>query len=180
MPLGKIGKIAYRASPNFSQRLVSEEGLVAADEHVVKGGQAHEVVVVDDLARVVHVEEGALTVVDVQRQAAQMLRLERGDDSLGVDQAAARRVDQHGTGLHLGQRLAVDDVLRLVRQRAVQADDVALHQEGVEVRVCPPAVLKLLVLEGVEGDHPAPKPHHYPGQGNSNLAGPDQADCLSM
>lgn len=173
MSLNEVGKVAYRASPNLGQGFVGEEGLVATDEHIVEGGQAHELVVVDDLARVVLVEEGALAVVDVQRQAAQVFRLEGGDDGLGVDQAAARRVDEHGAGLHLGQRLRVDDVLRLLRQRAMQADNVALRQEGVEVRVRPAALLELLVLKGVGGDHVAPEPYHDPGQGNSDLAGPD-------
>jgi hypothetical protein len=46
------------------------------------------------------------------------------EDGERVHDAATRGVDQERTGRHLGQRLAIDEMTRLRRQRAVQADHV--------------------------------------------------------
>ncbi|KAI0842782.1 hypothetical protein F5Y06DRAFT_73372 [Hypoxylon sp. FL0890] len=62
----EVTQIANRAVSNLAQRFLREEGLVAAHQHVMKGSQTHELVVVDDMTRMVVVEECALAFVHVQ------------------------------------------------------------------------------------------------------------------
>lgn len=69
------------------------------------------------------VEAGAGDAVLAQRREQRRL----------VDQPAAGGVDDDGIGLHQRQTLGIDQVAGLGRQRAVQADDVALRQQGVQI-----------------------------------------------
>ena len=60
-----------------------------------------------------------------------MARSQGVGHSLLVYQRAASRVDKDAALLHLGQRLGVDEVARLLVQRAMQGDDVAHGQQTV-------------------------------------------------
>lgn len=170
----EVGKVPDGDVSDLAQRLLGEEGLVPADEDVVESGETHQVVVLDDGAGVVVVEEGALVLVHVERQAAEVLSLQCGDDGLGVDEAAARRVHQHRALLHLAQCRVVHDVPRAVRQRTVQADDVGAAQQVLQRRVH--AVLgKLVAGEGVAREQLAPEPAHDAREGDADPARADDA-----
>lgn len=170
----EVGEVPKGDVGDLAQRLLGEEGLVPADEDVVEGGEAHEVVVLDDGAGVVVVEEGALVLVHVEGQTAEVPLLQRGDDGLGVDEAAARRVHEHRALLHLAQRGLVHDVPRAVRQRTVQADDVGAAQQVLQRRVLAVAG-ELVVGEGVEGEQLAPEPPHDAREGDADPARADDA-----
>lgn len=170
----EVGEVPESDVSDLAQRLLREESLVPADENVVEGGEPHQVVVLDDGAGVVVVEERALVLVHVERQAAEVPLLQRGDDGLGVDQAAARRVHQHRALLHLGQRRLVHDVPRAVRQRTVQADDIGAAQQVLQRRVL--AVLgELVVAEGVVREQLAAEAPHDAREGDADPAGADDA-----
>jgi len=175
----EVDEVPHGAAGDLGQGFVGEESLVAAHDDVGEGHEAHEGVVLDDLGRVVVVEEAALGLVHVEGQAAEVATLEGGDDGLGVDEAAARRVDQDGALLHLGQRVLVDDVARRLHEGAVQADEVALGQQGVQVGVLA-ELLELGDGEGVVGEHAAAVALHDAGQGEADLAHAQHADRLAV
>src|SRR6267378_977224 len=70
---------------------------------------------------------------DVETSTSQMA----GEQSLGqsffVHDRTASRIDEYRTALHPGECGAVDQSLRIDVQRSVDAHDVALAQEHVEV-----------------------------------------------
>ena len=78
---------------DVAQRLLGEEGLVAGDQHIGHGDQTHQLVVPDDVAGEVLVEEVALLLVDVQAGGADALLLQTLDQIVGVDQTAAGGID---------------------------------------------------------------------------------------
>src|SRR4029079_1142657 len=68
----------------------------------------------------------------VQRRARQLSRSQRLQHRALVDDAAARAVDQVRPLLHLRERRAVEQVLRLGDERNVQRDEVRLRDQLVE------------------------------------------------
>lgn len=172
-------QVPQGAGGDLVQGLLGEEGLVAADEDVVEGGQTHEQVIVDDVTGVVSVEEAALALVHVEGDAAEPPALERSEQRVRLYQAAAGGVDELGAGLHARQRLLVDDVVGALHQGAVEADEVGLAQHLVQLRVG--AVLaELVVLEGVEAEDAAAEAGaHDAREAHADAAGADDADGLA-
>ena len=77
---------------------------------------------------VVHVVEG-LNLIDVQAGSLNLAALEARHQCVRVHQAAATGVHHDDAVFHLGDRVGIDDVVGLVRQRDVGADHVALDQQ---------------------------------------------------
>ena len=73
-----------------------------------------------------------LFLVDVEGGAGDQPLLQRPRERGFVDNGPARRVDQICGALHLRQRLLVDQMVRLRRQRAVQRHDVGGGQQPIE------------------------------------------------
>ena len=71
--------------------------------------------------------------VDVERRAGDRAVPERRDERRLVDDRASRGVHEHGRRPHPRERRRVDQVPRLRRQRAVQADDVGGLEQRVEL-----------------------------------------------
>src|ERR1041385_1469194 len=71
--------------------------------------------------------------VNVQPRGTQAPLFQRLRQRLLANQVAAGRVDEDRARLHLRQRLAVDDPLGLRARRHVQAQDVALGEEPLEI-----------------------------------------------
>src|SRR5436190_18154448 len=69
----------------------------------------------------------------VERGARERARLERVAKRVELDDAAARRVDQHGRALEQREPPPIDEPARLGREVAVQRHDVGLAQQRVEV-----------------------------------------------
>ena len=113
-------------------RLGREEGLVRRDDHIGEEQQPRQRVVVDDRVRPVFVEVVAFLLVDVQPRRADLLAFERFDQRFGLDKLSAAGVDDHHAAFHAGDRGLVDEVLRLVGERAVERDDVRTAVEFVE------------------------------------------------
>lgn len=171
-------KVVDGALGNLGEGLLGEEGLVAADDHVGERHETHQHVVLDDVRGVVVVKELTLGLVHVEREASDVVGLERLDDGLGVDEASSRRVDQHGVLLHQRKALGVDDVACLVHEGTVEADNVALGEKVLEV-----AVLAILLKggrwEGIIGEEGAAEALHDAGGSKTNLANTDDADRLA-
>ncbi|KAL4891581.1 hypothetical protein BDV59DRAFT_194270 [Aspergillus ambiguus] len=151
--------VAQRHRRNLPQRLIRKERLMAAHQHIVERHQAHQHIVMDYFPRVVVVEQIPLLLVHIQRQPAHLAGLQRLDRRPSVDQSAARRVHQQGARLHPRQRFLVDDVPGALRQRTVQADDVAVGQQRLQIDKL--AVLaELVAAKRVKRQQPAPKAVH--------------------
>ena len=71
---------------------------------------------------------------DVQRRAGDVPALQRGQQGILVDEAAARAVDDVRAGRQHGQGAGVDQAARLVGQRRVDGQDVGLRQHVVQGR----------------------------------------------
>ena len=69
---------------------------------------------------------------DVDCGAAQMSRIQRSDQRLGVDDAAARAVDEHRARAHRGEPAGVDETHGLRGKRNVQRHDVGVAQQFVQ------------------------------------------------
>ena len=78
-----------------------------------------------------------LMLVHVERRAGDHARTQRLDERPLVDDRPARRVDEHRGRLHPGQPGRVEEMARLGRRRAVDADDVGAGEERVEIVVPP-------------------------------------------
>ena len=74
-----------------------------------------------------------LLLVHVEAQVADGAVLERLDDRLGVDQAASAGVHDHHAALIARERRALDEVVRLGRERRVEGDDVGLARRAPRV-----------------------------------------------
>jgi len=80
-------------------------------QNVAEGQQPGQGVVGQDVVGQVAVEDASLALVDVKADAADPAFLERRDQRIGVDQAAAAGVDQNDPGFHRGQTPGVDQVV---------------------------------------------------------------------
>ena len=68
----------------------------------------------------------------VERGAAEMAGIERGDERLLVDQRAARSVDEVGALFHLGEGFGVHQAARRRLQRRVHRDEIGARQQIVK------------------------------------------------
>ena len=119
---------------------------------------------------------GRLGVQHVERGGPDPPGPQRLDDRAGIDQAAARGVDQHRGGLHHGQFRGADQASRLRRQRGMQRNRVAPAEQvgqGQQRRQARPRPEERIVRH-----HLAAERGEIPGQAPGDLAEPDQADPL--
>ena len=105
--------------------------------------------------------------------------LERGVERVLVDDAAARGVDEHQRRLGLGELVGADQADGLGRLGQVDADEVGLGEQGVEVdqtdaHLRGPAGLHV----GVVGDHVHAERREPLGDQDADPAEPDDADGL--
>src|SRR4029077_1035193 len=133
-------------------------------------------VVRDHCARQVLEEETSLFFVNVDRHAAELAGFERFDRRLGVDQAAAARVDQECAPLAAGQRAGIDDVIGPRRQWAMQRDDVGLSLNPLGPNVTAADFFEFRRMMHVKADHFAAEPSHDPRKDGPDLAGADYSD----
>ena len=130
-------------------------------------------------------EERALLLINVESQPGEPAVLQRSDDSLGVDELAARGVDQGCAGPEHGQAGAVDEVVRLRRERAVQRDDVRLAEQRVEAVGVGASDGAVRVAEGWALEDVVPEQAAPEAGGEDlrcrepDLAGADDADGLA-
>ncbi|KAJ8561830.1 hypothetical protein ON010_g7849 [Phytophthora cinnamomi] len=162
------------------QGLLGEEGLVTRDQHVREREQAGQRFVADDGARAVRVEVLALALEHVEADRADLAALEAVHQSLGVDQAAAARVDDHDAVLHLGDALGVDRVLGRREQRAVQRDDVGAGPHLVQRHVLHAVAQGLGILHHIVAQHLGAEAGGDASEERANLARAHDADGLAV
>ncbi len=153
---------------------------MGGDDHVGEGQQARQHVVLQRLVGAVLEEQLGLLLVDVQAQVAELAALQRADQRRGVDQRAASGVDQHGAALHPRQAVAVDQVAGGRVQRAVQAEDVALGEQGIEVRVLAAEGGQRGVGLRVDQQHAAAEAEHDAREHRADLPAADHPDGLAV
>ena len=153
---------------------------MTGEQHVVAGGEAAEDVIGDHLVGLVLEEEIFLLLVDVQPQGADAGGLEGLDGGVGVEQAAPAGVDDHHPVLHLGEGLLVQQVVVLLEQGTVQADDVGLTQQGVDVHVFGPQIDGSLVRVGIAHQQAHAKALEDAQGGDADLAGAYDAGGAAM
>ncbi len=146
---GEVPDVLQGGGGDVAQRLLREVGLVGGDDDVVERQQARQRVVVDNLVRAVFVEVLALLLVDIQSGRSDLFVFQSFDEGVGVDELSAAGVDDHHAVLHLADGVVVDEVLRLLRQGAVQGDDVRAVVELVECGI-DHLVLAGKVVVGIE------------------------------
>ena len=76
---------------------------------------------------------GRLLREHIERRAAEMAAFEGGFERGFIDELAARAIDEPRPRLHFGQRIGIDDMLRLRRQRRVQRNQISAREEIVEL-----------------------------------------------
>ena len=81
--------------------------------------------------RVVGIER--LLLPGVNRGTPNLALFESLDQSLVIDDSAARLIDDDGVGLHYVELLLADKTAGILGQRAVQGDDVGLAQQSLEI-----------------------------------------------
>lgn len=173
IPEGTVG--------NLLEGLLGKKGLVTADNDVGEREETHEDVVLDDVAAMVVVKNGCFVFIDVEGDAGEAAVLEGVDDGSGIDQAAARGVDEDGVVGEQRQGMRVDDVLGRLGERAVEAQDVALREEvgeGVDVGAVGG---EGRVGERVVGEDAAAEAGgHDAGEGDADAARADEADGFAV
>ena len=108
-----------------------------------------------------------------------MLGIERIDQRLLVDQAAAGAVDDAHALLHLRDRRRVDDVPGLLGQRRVQRDEIGALEQIVELDLLDADVLGALRRqERIERDHLHAQAERAVGDDGADIAAADHAQRL--
>ena len=146
-------------------------------DHVRARDEQRERVVVDDRVGAVLVEEVRFLLVDVQPGAAHGAAVQRVQQRFAVDQRAARGIQDKDALFHLGEGVAVQDVPRVRRQRAVQRDHVAFPEQRVELDVIEPAVL---CGELVVGEHAHAKRLRQPAGSLADAAKSNDSHRLAV
>ena len=125
-----------RALYHVEHCLVGEKRNVRRDDGVLEGFE-NDIVVVGDMAvvAVIHADDVILALEAVHADRADAAGFDSLDQSAGVDECAARAVDDNNAGLHLSDGLGVDHMERLVVQKGMQRNDVGLCIERVERNV---------------------------------------------
>ena len=112
---------------------------------------------------------------------AELAALERVDQRLRIDEAAAPGVDQHRAVLHPRERPFVDQMVRRRQQRAVQADDVGVVQQFVERDIARAERDQLVVVRRHRvREYMHPEAHHDLREHAADDAGADHADGLAV
>ena len=147
------------------------------DDDVGHGNEPHQLVILDNVAGEVLIEEVALLLVNVQTGRAHLLVLDAGDQVLGVHQSAPGGIDNGDTLLHLVDGSGINDMPGLLRQGAVQGDDVGLGKELGQVHIVQAAVRcgELIVGQNVHAEALADI-----GEDPADFAGADDANGLAV
>lgn len=125
--------------------------------------------------------ESASCSVDVEADGADLAGLQAVDDRLGVDEGAARGVDQDEAVLGAGDRLGVDEMVRLGGERAVQRDDVGAGDEVVALDIGDADLLQGVHLVAVVRQHLAAEAQAEGARDEgADAAGADDADGARM
>ena len=98
------------------------------------------------------------------------------DERTGVDERAARTVDDDNAGLHLLDGLCVDHVIGAVIEERVQRDDIRLGIQRFERNVLHAHLLHLLRRIRVVRDDAAAEAGQVADNGLADAAGADNAD----
>lgn len=123
---------------------------------------------------------GGLDLEDVEACAGDVAGLEGLRKRLFIDETAAGAVDDTHARLGLRDRLRVQDVAGLVRQRHVQADEVCLGEEFVELDLDDPHFLRpLLRQERIIGDDVHLETDRAGADDRADIAGADDAEHLA-
>src|SRR5437870_4280560 len=155
----ECNEVCHSYTRDFRERLSCQESLMRRDQHVRKGKQAGQFVVMQDLSGQIFEENALLFFVHIESHAAEPTGFQCRDQRFSVDERAAADIDQDRAGLHQLERFATDDVVRLRRQRRVQRDHFALARQRPRVGVYHTMLLRPLVRgKQVESQHFHPKP----------------------
>ena len=94
-----------------------------------------------------------LGIEGVQRAAGDRVAVERAHQRLGIDDGAARAIDEERARLHGVQGLLVDQLARLRQQRRVQRDEIRLGQQIFELTFFDRNAIVSLLDEGIEEEN---------------------------
>src|SRR5262249_50708303 len=97
---GERGEICHRHSRDFRQCFLSKKSLVRGDEHIGKGKEARQFVILQDLSGQIFKENALLFFVHVESHTAESTGFQRRDQRFSVDKRAAADVDQDRARLH--------------------------------------------------------------------------------
>ncbi|MNM72193.1 hypothetical protein D3C81_838810 [compost metagenome] len=150
-----------------------------SDDHVGEGQQPGQHIVLQRQVGAVLEEQLCLFFIDVQPQVTQATVLQGVDQRRGVHQAATSGIDQHRARLHVCQGLAVDQVLALLVERAVQADDLRFGQQLRQAQVARAEGFDFWIGVRVIGQQLAAETVHDLCKGGADLSGADHADGLA-
>src|SRR5271165_1602370 len=104
-------------------------------QHVGKGEQTRQLVVLQDLTREIFEKNPFFLLVDVQGHATNVTALQSLDQGFGMNKTAATDVDDYHSRLHSGQRLFIDDVIRFGCQRGMQRNEIAFSRQRLYFRI---------------------------------------------
>ncbi|MNL12556.1 hypothetical protein D3C87_1334280 [compost metagenome] len=121
-------------------------------------------------------EQLRLFFIHIQPQITQLPALEGVNQRGRVHQATATGIDQHCPRLHVRQGFAVDQMLALIVERAVQADDLRLGQQLRQTQVAGAERFDLRVGVRVVGQQLATETVHDFRERCADLPGADHAD----
>ena len=147
------------------------------DDHVGHGQEAGQQLVVQDVAGAVLEENVRFLLVNVEAGGTDPPRLDALQECLRVDQSAAGRVQDDNALLHPRDRVRVDHVPRLLRQRAVKRDDIAPLEQLLKRHIFDIAVLRRI---GVIRDHIHAEPPADSEENPADLAGTDDPGRLTV
>ena len=130
-----VVKVLERRPCDVGKRLVSEERLMRSDDYVRHRDEQRERLVLPRHVGSVLVEPFAFLLVDVEPRGADRAVAQPRQKRLGINEAAARRIDEREAALRLRESRGVDQVPRVGEEGTVERDDVRLGEEPVERHV---------------------------------------------
>src|SRR3546814_19502435 len=109
-------------------------------------------------SRQISEKEVAFFFIDIEAQCPDPPRFQSGDDGAGIHDGSPARIDQHRTLAGQFERICIDQMMRLRRERTMDGYDVgSLHQIG-ERHVGHAKLREDLLRDWVEGKESASEP----------------------
>ena len=97
--ISKVLEVTNSTLGDLGQGLLGKESLVAVDDDIRESHKTYKLIVVDDIAAIIVVKQGSLSLVHVQGQAGELVCLKGLNNGTGIDETATRRIDHNGTRL---------------------------------------------------------------------------------
>ena len=161
----------------MGDRLLRVEGRVRTQNHVREGAQQRHIAVRNHVADTIVVIKTVLLLEHIESRAADFAALERLHQSVSINQLAAGGVDNQHAILHPGERLAVQQMIVLLRRVGVQGDHIRAGKQLLQRNIIR-VFFRLRIPVGIVAEDFAAKARQMLNDSGADMAGTDDPHRL--